>query len=302
MKIRFRPVLLITILALLTALMACSPVTVLNALTPSGTDSLQEGVNYGPGERHKLDIYTPEGTAPTDGWPVVVFFYGGSWNHGERSEYRFVGESLASRGVMTLVADYRLYPEVRYPDFLYDCAQALAFGLREARTLGGNPDRMFVMGHSAGAYNAAMLALDPRWLGSAGHSPSDLAGWIGLAGPYDFLPIRNPDVRPVFNHPDYPPGTQPMEHARNSTVPAFLAAATEDELVNPERNTIGLASRLEEANVSVDLNLYDNVNHMTLMAALSRPLSWLAPVLDDVVAFVSMDRTEINPTQAITDR
>lgn len=293
MKRRFRiGILLTTVMAAAAAMVACAPVATLNAITPSGTYRLHDGVAYGALARQKLDVYTPESVAPAGGWPVVVFFYGGSWNRGDRAQYRFVGEALASRGVLTLIADYRLYPQVRYPDFLLDCAQALAYGLREAEGLGGNPKRVFVMGHSAGAYNAAMLALDPRWLASTGHAPTELAGWVGLAGPYDFFPIVNPDAQPVFNHPNYPPGTQPMDYAHHSTLPAFLGAASNDELVNPQRNTIGLARRLQEVKVPVSLHMYQDVNHMTLVAAMSRPLRWLAPVLDDVVGFVGQGTTK----------
>jgi acetyl esterase/lipase len=285
------PYLIALVLAVATVtligVMLSAPVATLNAITPSNTYSLRSDLAYGPLARHKLDVYTPASAAPPGGWPVVVFFYGGAWNRGERAQYRFVGEALASRGVLTLLADYRLYPQVRYPDFLSDSAQALAFGLREAAHLGGNPARVFVMGHSAGAYNAAMLALDARWLASTGHTPSELAGWVGLAGPYDFLPVTNPDAKPVFNHPNYPAGTQPVDYAAHSTLPAFLAAATPDDLVNPKRNTLGLATRLQGAQVPVSLHLYDGVNHMTLVAALARPLRWLAPVLDDVMVFIS---------------
>jgi acetyl esterase/lipase len=272
--------------AALLSLAACAPVATLNALSPGGGHSIAEVVAYGAPPRHQLDIYRPDGSAPAGGWPVVVFFYGGSWNRGERADYRFAGAALDARGVLTLVADYRLYPEVRYPDFLLDCAQALAWGLDHASSLGGNPKRVFVMGHSAGAYNAAMLALDERWLRGAGPSPSELAGWIGLAGPYDFLPMTNPDTRPVFFHPNYPPGSQPIDYVTTSSRPAFLAAASTDELINPQRNTVGLAARLQRAGVAVELRMYERVNHMTLAAALAWPLHWLAPVLDDVVAFI----------------
>jgi acetyl esterase/lipase len=267
------------------ALTACAPITALNALTPSG--QVSKGVAYGSLPRQKLDVYQPDHAAPAGGWPVVVFFYGGSWNSGERGDYKFMGEALASRGVLTLIADYRLYPEVRYPDFLDDSAQALAYGLREAARLGGNPKRVFVMGHSAGGYNAAMLALDERWLKHAGQSPQQLAGWVGLAGPYDFLPIENPDATPVFFHPNYPSGTQPLTHAHAGAPPAFLGAARTDKLVNPQRNTESLAAALQADGVPVTLKLYDNVNHVTLAGSFAWPLRWLAPVLDDVAAFVT---------------
>lgn len=264
-----------------------SPVDVLNALIPPGGPVLEAGVAYGPHPRQRLDIYHPTGEAPAGGWPVAVFFPGGSWNRGERADYRFVGEALAGRGVLMLVADYRLYPEVRYPDFLADCAQALAFGLDEAGRLGGNPKRVFVVGHSAGAYNAAMLALDARWLGARNHQPGELAGWVGLAGPYDFLPIRNPDVKPVFHHPDVPVDSQPIAHVGAGAPPALLVAALHDDLVNPQRNTVGLAQRLRTAGGEVTLRLYERVDHVTLAAAFARPLRWLAPVLDDVAGFVT---------------
>jgi len=277
---------LLAAFGLAVALVACSPLTALNALAPAGTHTLTAGVAYGPGSRQQLDVYRPSSAAPVGGWPVVVFFYGGSWNRGQRDDYAFVGEALASRGILALVADYRLYPEVRYPDFLRDGAAALGWGLGHAGEWGGNPRRVYVMGHSAGAYNAAMLALDARWLAAHGHAPRELAGFIGLAGPYDFLPITNVDAQPVFFHPSYPADSQPVAYASAQAPRSFLGAARTDELVNPQRNTVGLATRLQAAGVPVTLKLYEHVNHMTLAGAFARPLRWLAPVLDDVAAFV----------------
>ena len=265
---------------------ARSPTAVLNAVAALHSRQLAIAVPYGPLPRQSLDVYAPARAAPAGGHPVVVFFYGGSWNHGERADYRFVGEALAARGVLTLVADYRLYPEVRYPDFLSDCALALAYGLREAARLGGNPQRVFVMGHSAGAYNAAMLALDASRLAPTGFQPQALAGWIGLAGPYDFLPMTNVEAQPVFFHPHYPPGTQPLTHANAQAPRSFLGAAAQDVLVNPQRNSVGLAQRLQALGVAVDLRLYPRVNHLTLIGAFAGPLRWLAPVLDDVLGFI----------------
>ncbi|SFD56598.1 alpha/beta hydrolase [Paracidovorax konjaci] len=273
-------------LALVATMAGCSGVGTLNALTAQGTHTVEAAVAYGPLPRQRLDVYRPRVAAPAGGWPVVVFFYGGSWNSGERADYRFVGEALAARGVLTLVADYRLYPEVRYPDFLVDSALAVAYGLDHAARLGGDPKRVFAMGHSAGGYNAAMVALDGRWLQAAGHTPRELAGWIGLAGPYDFFPTDNPDAQPVFFHPDYPPNAQPIGFAHPQAPRSFLGAPLKDRLVSPERSTRQLAGRLEAAGVPVTLKMYDRVNHATLIGAFAWPLRWLAPVLDDVVGFI----------------
>lgn len=279
--------LLMSLLVLFTA--ACSPVALMNRLTPASTYHLDEGLAFGPAARDQMDIYRPLASAyprPESGYPVVFFIYGGSWNSGERRDYRFVGEALASRGIVTVIADYRLYPQVRYPDFLRDNARAVAWTRREIANYAGNPHQLFIMGHSAGGYNAAMLALDPRWLGEVDMQPAMLNGWIGLAGPYDFLPITNADARPVFFHPDYPPGSQPMDYVTRAAPPAFLGAAKTDAVVNPVRNTEQMAHKLKASGVPVTLKLYRNVNHITLIGAFSDPLHWLAPVRNDVVNFV----------------
>ena len=269
----------------LAACVACSPLTAINALTPSASYNKTADISYGADPRQKLDIYAPRDVAV--GAPVVVFFYGGNWRMGERADYAFVGEALASRGILAVIADYRLYPEISYPGFLEDSAAAVAWTARKVRSYGGNPERLFVMGHSAGAYNAAMVALDARWLGAQGMQPSALRGWIGLAGPYDFLPIENPDVKPVFHFPDTPRSSQPISHVSAGAPPALLIASEKDSLVNPVRNTGRLASRLREAGIGVDAIYYDRTGHASLVATLSRPLRSLAPVLDDVERFVA---------------
>lgn len=281
-------------LAAAAPLAGCSSLDLVNAASLAGAGRRVSDLAFGPHPRHRLDAYVPRGAPPKQGWPAVLFFYGGTWTRGHRSDYRFVGEALASRGMLTLVADYRLHPEVRWPSFLEDGARAVAWALSRSATtpeLQLDRRRLHLMGHSAGAYNAAMLALDPRWLQAHGLSPNDVAGWIGLAGPYDFLPIRDRDAQPVFHHPDYPPDTQPIALARAGSPPAFLAAAPKDELVNPERSTVSLARRLQALQVPTTLRLYDGVDHITLLGALSRPLRWMAPVLQDVSDFVLSSRT-----------
>jgi acetyl esterase/lipase len=272
-------------LAIAALLAACSPIKVLNALTPSSTFTKTSSIAYGDDPRQKLDIYRPVTALPDA--PVVVFFYGGSWNSGSKDDYGFVGEALASRGIMVVIADYRLYPQVRYPAFLQDGAQAVAWAHQHSAEYGGDPSKLYVMGHSSGGYNAAMLALDPQWLAGVGLSPSIFKGWIGLAGPYDFLPIENRDVRPVFFYPDSPPDSQPINHVSHDAPPSLLIASVDDNLVNPKRNTGGLANKLRAAGVPVEAFYFAKTSHATLVASMSRPLRWLAPVLDRVTAFIT---------------
>ena len=266
------------------SLAACSPLTAINALSPGGASETTADVAYGQGARFKLDIYRP--TNVNSASPVVVFFYGGNWTTGQRGDYAFVGRALASRGFVVVIPDYRLYPEVRYPDFLDDSAQAVAWTAKNIARYGGNPKNLFLMGHSAGAYNAAMLALDDRWLRKQGLSTKALSGWIGLAGPYDFLPVENPTARPVFHFPNTPVDSQPVNHLDGAALPALLIAANQDKLVNPMRNTGGLAKRLRARGVPVKEVYYDGVSHTTLVASLAAPLRTLAPTLDAIDQFV----------------
>ena len=187
-----------------------------------------------------------------------------------------------------MIADYRLYPQVRYPAFLQDGAQAVAWAVNHSAEYGADPKQLYVMGHSSGAYNAAMLALDGRWLKAVGLAPSIFKGWIGLAGPYDFLPIENQDVRPVFFFPDSPPESQPINHVSHDAPPSLLIASTDDTLVNPTRNTGGLAKKLREAGGGpVEVFYFTRTSHVTLVASIAKPLRWLAPVLDRATGFIA---------------
>lgn len=265
-------------------LTGCSATGALNALVPSGTYRAEEDIAYGALPRQRLDAYLP--LAPTTDAPLVVFFYGGSWSSGERGSYRFVGEALASAGIATVIPDYRLSPEVQWQDILRDCAAATDWAAANAQRLGASPGRLHLMGHSAGAYNAAMLALDERWLQPHGRHPRALAGWIGVAGPYDFLPISDAATRRAFGWPGTPRESQPIMHVSAQDPRALLLAAREDRTVDPQRNSGGLAQRLRAAGVPVRLELLDGVNHVTVIAALASPLRHLAPVRQQVLQFV----------------
>lgn len=267
-------------------LSGCSGAGFVDALTPSSGYVVDRDIAYGDGPRRTLDVYRPVGLATDARAPVVVFVYGGSWRTGSKSEYRFVADALTARGIVVVIADYRLYPEAPYPLFVEDTAAAVAWTFREIGRFGGDPGRIFVTGHSAGAYNAAMIAYDPRWLAPHGLTPERLRGFVGLAGPYDFLPIEDPGVKEVFHWPDTPRDSQPIAHVGPGAIPALLIAARKDSFVYPERNTEPMAARLREVGADVTVRIHDHVSHVTLIGAMSRPLRFLAPVDAEFVDFV----------------
>ena len=273
-------------------LSGCSGTGVLNAVAGNGHQGRQ-GVAYGADPRQRLDVYQPQAATRPAAPPIVVFFYGGSWSMGERAQYAFVGEALASGGAIVVIPDYRLSPGVRYPEFVRDSAAAVKWAVDHAAELGGSPDNVVVMGHSAGAYNAAMVALDRRWLDGAGLAPQrKLAGWIGLAGPYDFLPIDNSETQVAFRWPQTSPDTQPVNHVTAQAPRTLLLAAASDSLVNPQRSTVGLGEKLQAAGVPTRVHLFPRVNHVTLLGAMAQPLRWLAPVRSEVLTFLSLPESQ----------
>jgi acetyl esterase/lipase len=259
-----------------------SPVTLLNAAA-SGDWCVTRDIAYMPGPRGRLDIYTPAGAKDA---PVVVFFYGGSWKEGDKAMYRFVGAALAAHGILTIIPDYRVYPEVRFPTFLLDAARAVAWSKKNAQNFGGDPARLVLMGHSAGAYIAAMLALDPAYLGAEGLNPKrDISGVIGLAGPYDFLPLHDPVIKIIFGPPNELARTQPINFVTRGAPPAFLAAGLRDTTVDPQ-NSVRLAGHLRAAGDNVRERFYPWLDHRLIIGTISPPLGFFAPVLPDCLAFI----------------
>jgi len=263
---------------------ACSPTAVLNALAPRDGIAVSNDIPYSDGPRHTLDVYAPrEAVGPT---PVVVFFYGGNWDSGTKAMYQFVGAALAARGVLTVIPDYRLYPQVRFPDFMYDAAGAIAWTRANAVRFGGDPHRLFLMGHSAGAQIATLVALDPTYLRSVDLSPQrDVCGVIGLAGPYDFLPLHDAELQVIFGPEAERPRSQPINYVSPQAPPMLLLAGRDDDTVDPG-NTLRLAARLRAVNASVQDELYPSVGHKTLIAAFARPLGFLAPAREAVLRFI----------------
>jgi acetyl esterase/lipase len=249
---------------------------------------------YGDGPRRSLDVYAPPAEPdPQAPRPVVVFLYGGAWESGEKASCRFVGAALARLGFVVVIPDYRVYPEVTYPAFLEDCASALAWTRRNASHFGGGADAPFIMGHSAGAYNAAMLTLDARWLNQVGLCPrTDLRGMVGLAGPYDFLPFRNEKLRRIFAPGQPPRTTQPIAYVDGHNPPMLLLAGSRDSVVPPS-NTLRLAARIREAGGPVEERIYPGVGHGEIIGAFAAPLRFLIPSLRDSVRFMHAPRQTI---------
>ena len=279
-----RRISLAAIAAALTA--ACAPLSMFATFTPKDPAARSaRDVAFGPEPWQRLDVYGPHRDKGQTPAPVAVFFYGGSWDTGRRQDYNWVGQALASRGFVTIVADYGLYPRVRYPGFLTDGALAVRWAQDHAAEYGGDPARIVLVGHSAGAYNAAMIALDPRYLKAAGVERSHIKALAGLSGPYDFLPFTDPIAQRIFGDAADPPSTQPTRFVTAQSPPAFLATGDDDTMVFP-KNTVKLAARLRAAGVEVEERHYPGIDHVRMVLALSRPFRNRAPVLQEMTDFL----------------
>ncbi|WP_431854704.1 alpha/beta hydrolase [Azospirillum sp.] len=274
--------------ALAAMLPACSPLGLVDALTPRDGYRLDADLPYGPLPRQRLDLYRPD--RPKPGAPTVVFFYGGAWEFGDKGDYRFVAQALAARGYTVAVPDYRLYPEVRYPAFLEDGASAVDWLRRGGAGLGVSGAPLALMGHSAGAYIAVMLTVDRRWLNAVGGDPcATVAATVGLSGPYDFLPLTERNLMEIFGPEDGRPQTQPVTHVDGRSPPLLLLTGDADTRVRP-RNSASLAGRVRERGGRAETVVYPGLGHVQTVAAFARPLRWLAPVLDDVDRFLGSPR------------
>ena len=270
----------------------CSISRVIAAVTPTGHYRRTDGLAYGDGERRRLDLYVPNAVAARGEGahaPVVVFFYGGSWQRGERANYAFVGEALASRGFVVAIADYRVFPNVTFPGFVEDAAAAVGWVRRNARLYGGDAARIVVAGHSAGAHIAMLVALDRDYLAAAG-APDAIAAAVGLSGPYDFLPLTSERLKSVFGAQGALPRTQPIRFVRADAPPLLLLHGADDSTVSP-RNAQRLADRVRAAGGRADVKLYPGVGHVGLLARLAAPLRDGTTVLDDIAAFASAATT-----------
>jgi len=271
------------------ALAGCTPAGLLNGISRLSGDSATRlavgGASYGPLPRHKLDVWVParRSAAPL---PVIVFFYGGGWVSGNRGDYGFAGRAFAAKGFVTVVADYRLVPQVRFPAFLQDGALAIKWTRDHIASYGGDPTRISLSGHSAGAYQAAMLALDPHYLRDAGVDPKIVRAAALLATPADFYPFTEQRGRDALGAWPKPLETQPITFARANAPPMLLMHGTADTVVRPG-NSKRLTAKLKRLGAPVDLRLYPGKNHVDLVKSLSPTFRGATPALADSVAFLA---------------
>jgi acetyl esterase/lipase len=259
---------------------------------------LTPSIAYAERTRHKLDVCRPRDAVAA---PVVIFFYGGAWQSGYKELYRYLAKALARRGYVAVIPDYRIYPEVCYPDFLDDGARVVRWVKDNIARFGGDPDKLFLKGHSAGAHIAAMLSIDARWLGKVGLDPRrDIAGLIGIAGPYDLMPLRDEKLKMIFGGVDRPE-TQPIYHVAPGAPPALLMTGSRDHLVEPG-NSVRLAARLVAAGNLATVLTYRRVGHFSIIAAIAPFLRLLVPVMRDVDAFIAatLRAPQRNAAQPVT--
>jgi acetyl esterase/lipase len=269
-------------------LSGCSPASIVNAFNPVGHYSRYIAQPYGSpagNPRQVLDVYVPNDTARGEHHPVVIFFYGGSWQGGSKDVYQFVGEALTSAGFVVVIPDYRVYPTVHFPAFVEDGAAVARWTQDNISGYGGDPSQMFLMGHSAGAQIAALLALDKHFLSSAGVSAAAIPAMIGIAGPYDFLPLTDPKLQALFTNANGLDATQPINFVRRDEPPLLLMHGLDDTTVLP-RNSERLAEAARAVGAQAQLIEYPDYGHIGIIVKLAAPLRGDSTVLPDIVTFL----------------
>jgi acetyl esterase/lipase len=239
-------------------------------------------IGYGEKPRQRLDVFQPAAAAGAA--PVIIFWYGGGFTSGNRSQYRFACTALAQQGFICVLPDYRLYPEVRFPEFMDDAALAAAWVQQHIGSYGGDANNLILMGHSAGAYMASLLVADEKYLARVQADPGNITGLIGLSGPYDLVPDT-----PVLNRIFAPPLTtadwQPYKKQRRAAPPTLLIHGADDARVRARVSEV-YAARLRELGSDVTLKIYEHCDHACPLAALSVPARKRAATLADVTSFV----------------
>ena len=290
MRLPLRSVLTVALSASASLLLlsACSPERLVNTVnatnTPRGLNVVKDQ-RYGPEVRNTVDVYAPQNASNA---PVVLFIHGGSWSGGDKSDHAFVGDSLARAGYVTGVMNYRLAPQHRYPDYVQDAALALKWLRDHAGQFGGNPNNLFVSGHSAGGFNAVELVDNARWLAEVNVPVSSIRGVIGIAGPYSY-DFRQYQSRVAFPEGGHPDDIMPDRHIRPDAPPHLLLVAQKDTTVHPQ-NALNMEAALKKAGIPVQRVVLPRLNHVTIIGAVARNLTWLGSTRAEILRFVEANR------------
>ncbi|MFV1921190.1 MAG: alpha/beta hydrolase [Methylotenera sp.] len=285
MEINFRSILQRVSVGLFAALFsACSPVKLLNSIIPTDQYNIKENITYGVLDRQKLDLYIPKniGDKPL---PVVLFYYGGGWDSGNKDSYLFVAEAFTSKGYLTVIPDYRVFPDVKFPEFMHDPVKAGQWVKQSIADYGGDPDNIFVVGHSAGAHIGMMLNLNKDYLASVDLEPNQFRAFIGIAGPYDFLPLQSKRLKDIFGPEETRWQSQPINFVTGENQPTLLLVGLKDDTVWP-KNSINLANAIEEKKGQVQVLTYPSYGHVDMVAKLAKPFRGSSTILDDMVQFM----------------
>ena len=270
---------------------ACTPIKVLNSLVPENGYSLVSALAYGANARQKLDIYLPKAADqstkldPTKLKKVIIFYYGGNWDSGERANYKFVAQALVSHGYIVVIPDFRVYPEVLFPALMADPVTVAKWVKTHINQYGGDVNKVFLAGHSSGAHMAVMMSINPEYLAEASLKPNDFAGVIGLAGPYDFLPLKSDRLKTIFGNEAQQIKSQPINFVDGKNPPLLLAVGKKDGTVWP-RNTVNLAKKIKENNGLVEVVEFENYGHVDMVAKLAKPLRGDGKLLKTITTFI----------------
>lgn len=269
---------------------------VADAMWPGGAGERRgAALSYGGAAAQQVDVFVPQGTRAPDRKPVIIWFHGGGWDSGGRDYYGFAGRAFASEGFVTVVAGYRLGEAGKYPAFMEDAAAAVRWTRNNVAAFGGDPDRIVLAGHSAGAHIALLSVLDVRWLQELSLAGGPIKGVIGLAAPADFLPLeRGGSAERAMGHVVPLEYTQPITFARGDAPPLWLATGDADTTVRP-RNSIRLGGAVRRAGGQAEVILYPGVDHIGVMTALALPFRDRVPTLVEAAAFAKRVTRRIQP-------
>ena len=278
-----KKLLLVLLVPILTAC-SSSALTLANTLARFDDYTLTANQPYGTHALNMLDIYQPREKAKG----TVIFFYGGCWGACTtftRKHYRFVAQALTSRGYVVVIPDYRRYPNVLFPQIMEDSAAVVAWVSNNIERFSGTSDQIFLMGHSSGGHIAAMLTVNERYLGVGLHQ--NIRGFIGLAAPYDFI-FDQPYLPKLFAGLEYS-DSQPSHFVDGSEPPLLLLHGKEDDTVYM-RNIVNMTKTVRQKGGKVEPHIYNGVDHVAILAALSIPYNNRSEVMHDITDFLKRQR------------